>query len=163
MKERGQALPRLALPQGSALNFEVVEWSSEEGAIHMNWKYLVSWIPGIPIAIINGLLRTSFYMQFLNELQAHQLSAVSFIVLFGIYVWFILYWLKLSSPHEAVRLGLSWLVLTVVFEFLFGHFVMGHPWARLVHDYNILAGRVWVFVLFWIASSPSIFYRLHRG
>ena len=39
----------------------------------MKWKYIVSWIPGIPIAIINGLIRNSFYMQFMNELRAHQL------------------------------------------------------------------------------------------
>jgi hypothetical protein len=129
----------------------------------MNWKYLVSWIPGIPIAIVNGLIRTSLYMQFLTELHAHQLSAVSFIVLFGIYVWFVLRWLKLSSTQEAFRLGLTWLVLTVVFEFLFGHFVMGHPWSSLFHDYNLLAGRVWVLVLIWIAAAPSIFYRIQRG
>jgi hypothetical protein len=129
----------------------------------MNWKYLVSWIPGIPIAIVNGLIRTCLYMQFLTELHAHQLSAVSFIVLFGIYVWFVLRWLKLSSTQEAFRLGLTWLVLTVVFEFLFGHFVMGHPWSSLFHDYNLLAGRVWVLVLIWIAAAPSIFYRIQRG
>jgi hypothetical protein len=128
----------------------------------MNWKYLVSWIPGIPIAIVNGLLRTSLYMQFLTELHAHQLSAVSFIVLFGIYVWFVLKWLKLSSAQEAFRLGLTWLVLTVIFEFLFGHFVMGHPWSSLFHDYNLLAGRVWVLVLIWIAAAPSIFHRIQR-
>jgi hypothetical protein len=129
----------------------------------MNWKYLVSWIPGIPIAIVNGLIRTSLYMQFLTELHAHQLSAVSFIVLFGIYVWFVLKWLKLSSAQEAFQLGLTWLVLTVGFEFLFGHFVMGHPWASLFHDYNLLAGRVWVLVLIWIAAAPSVFYRIQRG
>ena len=129
----------------------------------MNWKYLVSWIPGIPIAIVNGLVRTSLYMQFLTELHAHQLSAVSFIVLFGIYVWFVLKWLKLSSAQEAFQLGLTWLVLTVGFEFLFGHFVMGHPWASLFHDYNLLAGRVWVLVLIWIAAAPSVFYRIQRG
>lgn len=128
----------------------------------MNWKYLVSWIPGIPIAIVNGLIRTSLYMRFLPELPAHQLSTASFIVLFGIYVWFILKWLKLSSAQEALRLGLIWLGLTVVFEFLFGHFVMGNPWASLVHDYNLLAGRVWVLVLIWIAAAPSLFYRLRR-
>jgi hypothetical protein len=112
----------------------------------MNWKYLVSWIPGIPIAIANGLIRTSLYMQFLTELRAHQLSALSFIVLFGFYVWFALKWLKLSSAQKALQLGLIWLVLTVGFEFLFGHFVMGNPWASLFHDYNLLAGRVWVLV-----------------
>jgi hypothetical protein len=57
---------------------------------------------------------------------------------------------------------LTWLVLTVIFEFLFGHFVMGHPWSSLFHDYNLLAGRVWVLVLIWIAAAPSIFYRIQR-
>ena len=129
----------------------------------MNWKYLVSWIPGIPIAIANGLIRTSLYMQFLTELHAHQLSALSFIVLFGFYVWFVLKWLKLSSAQKALQLGLVWLVLTVGFEFLFGHFVMGNPWASLFHDYNLLAGRVWVLVLIWITAAPSVFYRIQRG
>jgi hypothetical protein len=122
----------------------------------MNWKYLVAWIPGIPIAIVNALLRESFYRQFLSELHAHQLSAASFIVLFGIYVWFILNWLKLPSMQHAFRLGLTWFALTVIFEFLFGHYVMGHPWSRLLHDYNVLAGRVWILVLIWITMAPMI-------
>ena len=128
----------------------------------MNWNYLVSWIPGIPIAIANGLLRDSWYMQFLTELHAHQLSAVSFIVLFGVYVWFVLKWLKLSSAQSALRLGLTWLALTIAFEFLFGHFVMGHPWSKLFHDYNLFAGRVWVLVLLWIAIAPYIFHRVQN-
>lgn len=129
----------------------------------MNWKYLISWIPGIPIAIVNALLRNSLYSQFLSELRAHQLSAVSFMLLFGVYTWFILKWLNLNSSQEALLLGLTWLILTVGFEFLFGHFVMGHPWARLLHDYNLLAGRVWILVLLWIAASPSIIYQIqHR-
>lgn len=128
----------------------------------MNWKYFVSWIPGIPIAIANGILRNSFYTRFLNELHAHQLSAVSFAVFFGIYVWFVLKWLKLSSSRDAFRLGFIWLALTIVFEFIFGHFVMGNPWPVLFHDYNVLAGRVWVLVLVWITISPVTFHRIQK-
>lgn len=128
----------------------------------MNWKYFVSWVPGIPIAIINGLLRELWYKQFLSELSAHQLSAWSFILLFGLYVWFILPWIALPSSRAAWQLGFIWLALTVAFEFLFGHYVMGHPWERLLHDYNLLAGRVWVLVLIWIVLAPPLFYRLRR-
>ncbi|KQC14660.1 MAG: hypothetical protein APR63_05370 [Desulfuromonas sp. SDB] len=128
----------------------------------LNWKFLVAWIPGVPIGIINGIIRNSLYQPHLPELIAHQISAVSFIVLFGIYVWFILKWLNLNSVNEAVVLGLIWLGLTIAFEFLFGHFVVGHPWSKLFHDYNIAAGRVWILVLIWIVSSPSIFYRIQH-
>ena len=129
---------------------------SGKGVTRMNWKYLAAWIPGIPIAIVNAMLRESFYRQFLTELHAHQLSAASFIVLFGLYVWFVLKWLKLPSRQSTVHLGVTWLGLTVAFEFLFGHYVMGHPWSRLLHDYHLLAGRVWVLVLIWIAVAPFI-------
>lgn len=125
----------------------------------MDWKFIVAWLPGIPIAILNALLRNSLYKQFLNELHAHQLSTVSFIVFFGIYVWFTLKWLRLASSQDAVLLGLIWLVLTIAFEFLFGHFVMGNAWSKLFYDYNLFAGRIWILVLLWIMIAPIIFQK----
>jgi len=129
----------------------------------MKWKYFISWIPGIPIAIINAFFRNTVYLQYMSELRAHQLSTMSFILFYGIYVWFILKWLKMSSAQQALQLGLIWLVLTVIFEFLFGHYVMGNPWASLLHDYNIFAGRIWVIVLIWIAISPGIIYKIQNN
>lgn len=129
----------------------------------MKWRYIVSWLPGIPIAIANGILREVVYKARMDDLQAHQLSVVSFILLFGAYVWLILPWLKLSSRAEATRVGLLWLVLTVAFEFLFGHYVMGHAWKTLLHDYNLASGRLWVVVLIWIAIAPWIGFRLRMG
>jgi hypothetical protein len=55
-----------------------------------------------------------------------------------------------------------WRGLTVVFEFLFGHYVARHSWSSLLHDYNIAAGRVWVVVLIWVTIAPYIFYRLQK-
>ena len=50
--------------------------------------------------------------------------------------------------------------MTVVFEFIFGHYVMEHPWSKLFHDYNLLAGRVWLLLLLWTTLAPYILYRL---
>jgi hypothetical protein len=50
--------------------------------------------------------------------------------------------------------------MTVAFEFLFGHYVMGHTWERLLQDYNILAGRIWILFLVFTAAAPYIVYRL---
>lgn len=124
----------------------------------MKLKYFLAWIPGVAIAIANGALRQFVYQSFLNELQAHQLSTLSFIILFGIYVELILPWLRLSSPAEAIRVGLLWLLITIVFEFIFGHFAMDHSWEKLFYDYNILAGRIWILVLIWTAVSPYFFF-----
>jgi len=41
-----------------------------------------------------------------------------------------------------ITIGLVWLAMTVAFEFLFGDYVAGHSWDRLLHDYNLFAGRL---------------------
>ncbi len=35
------------------------------------------------------------------------------------------------------------------------------PLAQVLHDYNLLAGRVWVLFLLWLTVSPCVFFRLH--
>ncbi len=128
----------------------------------MKWKYLFAWIPGVPIAIINGVIRESIFKIYLNELHAHQLSVLTFILLFGFYVWFILPVLKLDSASEALRVGLFWFAATVIFEFIFGHFVMGHAWSKLFHDYNFTKGRLWAVVLIWIIIAPLWLYKIRN-
>lgn len=126
------------------------------------WKYVIAWFPMIIIAIGNGLFREKFLANRLSELQAHQLSTASMIVLFGIYVWILFkIWTPISAS-QAIIIGLIWLVLTVVFEFLFGHYVAGHSWDKLLHDYNILKGRVWLLVLIWITIAPYIIYQIQK-
>jgi hypothetical protein len=122
-------------------------------------KFILAWIPMVLIAILNGIVREAWYANHLPELRAHQVSTLTAVVLFGIYIWVIIRVWRPESSRQAILIGLIWLALTVAFEFLFGHFVMGHPWSRLLNDYNILAGRVWSVVLLWITVAPYVFYR----
>ncbi|MEW6771269.1 MAG: hypothetical protein AB1330_07745 [Bacillota bacterium] len=123
-------------------------------------KYTIAWLPMVVIAIVNGAIREAGYKKFLGEPRAHQVSTVTGIALFGLYIWALSLWWRIESPVQAVLIGLIWLVLTVAFEFGFGYFVMGHSWSRLLHDYNLLKGRLWVLVLLWVAIAPYAFYRL---
>jgi hypothetical protein len=122
--------------------------------------YVLLWMPMVLIAIINALIRQYGYLRLVGELTAHQISTVTGIVLFGVYIWFVTGRWRIESAGQAVAIGLLWLVMTVAFEFLFGHYIAGHPWERLLLDYNLIAGRVWVFVLLWIAVAPYIMFRL---
>lgn len=126
------------------------------------WKYIAAWFPMILVAIANGLFREKFLTRHFNELQAHQLSTVSMIVLFGVYVWFLFKLWAPASTHQTIIIGLVWLLLTVIFEFLFGHYVAGHSWEKLLHDYNIAQGRVWILVLIWITMAPYIINQIQK-
>jgi len=123
-------------------------------------KYAVSWIGLVGIGIFNGVLREKGYRQFMSELTAHQLSTVIGLALFGVYIWVLTRTWRIESSDQAFAIGSIWLILTIMFEFIFGHYVIGHPWSKLFHDYNLLKGRVWVFVLIWTAIAPYTFYKL---
>lgn len=114
------------------------------------------------IAILNGILREYWFTKKLNELHAHQLSTVTAILFFSIYMWIVMKLWKIESSQQACVIGLLWLSLTISFEFLFGHYIMRNPWSRLLQDYNVFAGRIWVAVLLWIVSAPYLFYRWYN-
>ena len=99
------------------------------------------------------------YGRYLSELRAHQLSSLIGLILFGIYIWMVMRLFSPATKTQALYVGMLWLGLTVAFEFLFGHLVAGHSWSRLLQDYNLLAGRLWVLILLWITLAPYVFYR----
>ena len=55
-----------------------------------------------------------------------------------------------------------WLVLTVAFEFLGGHYLFGQSWERLFADYDVRSGRIWLLVLATTAAAPLIAFTTRR-
>jgi hypothetical protein len=114
----------------------------------------------VALAILNAAMREKVYGPLLRELSAHQLSTFILLILFGIYVWFLTGICRIESSRQAFVIGAMWLIMTIAFEFIFGHYIMHHPWERLFHDYDLPEGRVWSLILIWTAIVPYVFYRL---
>lgn len=123
-------------------------------------RYLLFWLILAAVAIANGTLRQATYGRYLSDLAAHQLSTLTGILLTGGVVWVLNRSWPIGSAKEAWVIGACWLLMTVVFEFGFGHYVAGHSWSRLLADYNLLAGRVWSLFLVWITVVPYVTWRL---
>src|SRR5438874_12489942 len=103
------------------------------------WKYVLAWIPMVFIAIANGAIREGWYGKHLSELQAHQLSTATGVLLFGVYIWTLIRIWRPASAGQAIAIGLVWLGMTVGFEFLFGHCVVNGCWSELLHDSVVFA------------------------
>lgn len=123
-------------------------------------RYVLCWFLLAVVAIINGVLREGTYGKHVSDLAAHQISTLTAIVLTGIVVSVFYRASPLESAHQAWTIGLLWFVMTISFEFGFGHFVAGHSFSRLFADYNLFQGRVWVLFLVWVAVMPYLFFRL---
>ena len=122
--------------------------------------YAAAWLGMVIFAIFNGVLRENVYGLFMSELSAHQLSTLFALIILGAYMWFLSGIFPIESSQQAFLVGGMWLVMTVLFEFIFGHYAVGHSWGRLFHDYNLLKGRIWILVLLWTAVAPYVVYRM---
>ena len=120
--------------------------------------YILFWLILLVIAVANGFIREATYGRKLTELHAHQLSTLTGMLLSGVAVWGFSRFAPIESERNAIYIGGVWLVLTIAFEFLFGRLVGRYSWRKLVFDYNLLAGRVWLVFLLWLLLLPYVVY-----
>lgn len=126
-------------------------------------KYFLLWFPMVLIAVLNATIREYVYLKYVGELRAHQIATATGILLMGIYIWGVIAIWRPTSTGQAIGIGIMWLLMTVAFEFLFGHFVMKESWNKLCTEYNLFEGRVWLLFLIWLAVAPYLFYRLQKA
>lgn len=63
------------------------------------------------------------------------------------------------STAQLLGIGALYVVMTVAFEFLIGHYVDGKPWSELAAAYRFWRGELWPFVLLITGLTPMIWGR----
>jgi len=122
--------------------------------------YTLFWLVLMVVAVTNGIIRQATYGRVLPELVAHQVATGTGMLTSALCVWIFARYVPIRAAGTALIIGVLWLGMTVSFEFVFGHWVAGHSWDRLLFDYNIAAGRLWSVFLIWIALLPYFVFRL---
>jgi len=118
---------------------------------------LLTWAIVALCAITNGVFRAFMLQPVFGETVARMISCFMLITILLLISHHSLNRTKLRfSDKELLVIGALWLVLTLLFEFGWGHFVIGRSWEELLVDYDILKGRLWVLVLLFTLLAPLI-------
>jgi hypothetical protein len=125
-------------------------------------KALTIWFVVLVMAIANGTLREAVLIPVLGAVPGLILSGVLLSALILAVVYFSLPWFGQAPVARYVALGLSWLCLTLVFEFTFGRLIQGKPWSELLEAYTFKGGNIWPIVLLTVAAAPYVAARI-RG
>ena len=123
-------------------------------------RWTLAWLGGSVLGIVNGVVREALYKDRVGTDTANQISAGSLIALLAAYFWMLERREPLPDTRTAFEVGGIWTVLTVVFEFGFGHYVDRKSWAELRENYDPRSGNLWLLVLLWIAAGPESVRRL---
>lgn len=126
-------------------------------------RSLILWVVFVPIAILNGIFREATYKHVVGDFYSHQISTVSAIIAFLVVAYFLLSKSVMrASTQELLAIGMLLVVLTVAFEFIFGHYVDHASWEKLLADYNIFKGHIWGVFLVVEFLTPLIVKLIKR-
>jgi hypothetical protein len=125
-------------------------------------KALGIWSLMALLAVLNGILREKVLVPLLGQPLAELLSGISLSLLIFLLTWLSIPWLGTLASREYWLVGGLWLVMTLLFEFVFGRFVAGKTWDELLRAYDFTTGNLWTFVLVVMVISPYVAARL-RG
>lgn len=124
--------------------------------LHYTWFWFVLMV----LAIGNGALREKVLVRWFKPLPAHQLSTLMGMVIMSLAVYLFSLVFIITTLQQAIVISMIWLAMTTTFEFGFGHYVMKKPWAVLLADYNLKAGRIWAMFLVWLVMLPVMVWWL---
>jgi len=117
------------------------------------------WLLILPLMVINGIVREMVLVPSLGRRPADVASAAIGIVIVLLITMPFLRRARGRSTGALVRVSAIWLLLTVAFEFLFGHYVDHKSWTELAGNYAIWRGNLWPIVLATLVLSPFIWGR----
>jgi hypothetical protein len=126
------------------------------------WRAIAVWFGILVLANINGAVRQAWLIPRLGEPGGRMVSTLALSGVVLLLTWLTIPWIEPTSTRAAMKIGVMWLGLTLAFEFLVGHYVFGQSWRKLLEDYDIMRGRIWVLVLLLVLFAPLLTARSRR-
>lgn len=114
------------------------------------------WLSFVILAVLNGIIREKILTEYLGEGVALALSGIMLSALIFLTTYLLLPAMGALQASQYRRIGFIWLLLTLAFEFGFGHFVMATPWPTLLAAYKIWEGNLWILVLATTTVAPYL-------
>jgi hypothetical protein len=123
-------------------------------------RSFASWFILIGAEIAHGILRAILLAPWVGEFRSNQIGVFTGSVIILIIAYCTIRWIGAERTSELLLVGFIWLLLTVAFEVLFGHYVIGLTWDRIIADYNVSEGGFMPFGLLLLFASPMIAAKL---
>lgn len=110
------------------------------------WKAAAVWLVIAAIAVANGVFREGVLKRATGERIAHVVSTLILVSAVLIVAFGTRTWMGVNSITIAWLVSAGWLGATLAFEFVAGHYAFGNPWSKILADYDVRRGRVWLLI-----------------
>ena len=112
------------------------------------------------LAVLNGILRQFVLVPELGPVAGLRISGLLLAAVIPLVAWLTLPWYGPLPSRQYGWIGCVWLVMTLIFEFGFGHFIAHQSWTGMLGAYDLSKGNLWSLVLLATLVSPWLAARL---
>ena len=128
----------------------------------MLFRASLVWLAILVLAVGNGALRDGVISPRIGEGPGRAVSTVILAGLVLLVARLTIRWIRPFTSGDAWRIGLLWVGLTLAFEFLAGRYLFGNPWEKILSDYDLTRGRIWLLVPLVTLVAPAWAWRRLR-
>ena len=125
-------------------------------------KSTIVWTGIAALAIMNAILRELVFSPIFGSVAGLALSGIMLAVLIILTAYLSSGWIGEVSVRISWLIGFYWLILTLLFEFGLGLFVLDQPLSELMKAYTFDGGNLWLLVLFVILITPRATFRCKK-
>lgn len=118
-------------------------------------KSILIWSSIIPLAILNGILRDKIIAPIIGEKYALPLSGATLCLLILLIARIFIPRLGKGNKQMHLKIGLLWVLLTVLFEFGMG-LLQKKPFSEMLNAYDVTTGNMWLIVVLFVGIAPFL-------
>lgn len=121
------------------------------------------WLVIIAAETVHGIIRVTLLGPLTGDFRARQIGVFTGALMIFIISFLTIRWIGSRWTGRLLRIGLFWVVLTVLFEIALGRLVLGVTWERILSDYDLAQGGLMSFGLVFMALSPLLAAKLRTS
>lgn len=129
--------------------------------MYLGRAFLV-WLLIIFAESVHGTLRQIFLAPVVGDFPARRIAFFVGLLLIFLIAYLFIRWINAPSAKALFAVGLMWTLLTALFEFALGFFILGLSRERVLEDYDVSRGGLMGFGLIFMLFAPYLAARL-RG
>ncbi len=117
-------------------------------------RALAVWLLIVFAESVHGALRQIFLAPLIGDFAARRIAFFAALLLIFLIAYFFIRWIDAPDVKSLFVVGLLWMILTALFEFGLGLFVMNYSWERMFEDYDASRGGLMGFGLLFMVFAP---------
>ena len=124
------------------------------------YKAIIIWLVIACLAVVNGALRETMLTPLVGSTVSLPLSGITLSLIIFAATYLSIGFIGADTVVRCWQVGALWVLMTLAFEFLFGHYVAGKSWMSLVQVFNLVCGNLFALALLTCLISPYFTARL---